>query len=66
MIFLVQFEINKHFVNFLKKKKKFFFFKKFTSAYLFQIAREKSCDYLLITYVKKFKMVKQKKRKRIT
>ena len=27
--------------------------KKFTSAYLFQIAREKSCDYLLITYMKK-------------
>ena len=27
--------------------------KKFTSAYLFQIAREKSCDYLLMIYVKK-------------
>ena len=39
--------------------------KKFTSAYLFQIAREKSCDYLLITYIKKFEMVKQTKRKRI-
>ena len=25
-------------------------FEKFTSAYLFQIAREKSCDYLLIIY----------------
>ena len=27
---------------------------KFTSAYLFQIAREKSCDNLLIIYVQKF------------
>ena len=32
--------------------------KKFTSAYLFQIAREKSCDYLLIIYMKKFEMNK--------
>ena len=31
---------------------------KFTSAYLFQIAREKSCDYLLIIYTKK-KLQKQ-------
>jgi len=29
-------------------------FEKFTNAYLFQIAREKSCDYLLIVYVQKF------------
>ena len=29
-------------------------FEKFTSPYLFQIAREKSCDYLLIIYMKKF------------
>ena len=29
-------------------------FEKFTSAYLFQIARQKSCDYLLIIYVQKF------------
>ena len=29
-------------------------FEKFTSAYLFQIAQEKSCDYLLIIYMKKF------------
>ena len=29
--------------------------KKFTSAYLFQIAREKSFDYLLIIYMKKFR-----------
>ena len=33
-------------------------FEKFTSAYLFQIAQEKSCDYLLIIYIKKFEMVK--------
>ena len=31
--------------------------KKFTSAYLFQIAWDKSCDYLLIKYMKKFEMV---------
>ena len=30
-------------------------FEKFTSAYLFQIAPEKSCDYLLIIYMKKFR-----------
>ena len=30
-------------------------YEKFTSAYLFQIAQEKSCDYLLIIYVKKFR-----------
>ena len=29
-------------------------FEKFTSAYSFQIAWDKSCDYLLITYVQKF------------
>ena len=29
-------------------------FEKLTSAYLFQIAQEKSCDYLLIIYMKKF------------
>ena len=40
--------------------------KKFTSAYLFQIAWEKSCDYLLIIYMNKFEMVEQKKRTRIT
>ena len=42
------------------------FLKKFTSAYLFQIAREKSCDYLLIICMKKFEMVKQKKLRHIT
>ena len=31
------------------------------SAYLFQIAQEKSCGHLLIIYMKNFKMVKQKK-----
>ena len=49
--------------------------KKFTRAYLFQIAREKSFDYLLIIYTKKFlhadwwknfEMVEQKERTRIT
>ena len=30
----------------------FVVFEKFTSAYLFQMAREKSCDYLLIRYTK--------------
>ena len=30
-------------------------FEKFTSAYLFQIAQEKSCDYLSIIYMKKFR-----------
>ena len=39
--------------------------KKIASAYLFQIAQEKLCDYLLI-YMKKFDMVKQKKPRRIT
>ena len=34
--------------------------KKF-SAYLFQIAPEKSCEYSLIIHMKKFEMVKQKK-----
>ena len=29
-------------------------FEEFTRAYSFQIAREKSCDYLLIMYMKKF------------
>ena len=33
----------------------FVVFEKFTSAYLFQIAQEKSCDYLLIIYMKKFR-----------
>ena len=32
----------------------FVVFAKFISAYLFQIAREKSCDYLLITYTWQF------------
>ena len=44
----------------------FVVFEKFISAYLFQIAREKSCDYLLIIYIIKFEMVRQKKPTRIT
>ena len=35
-------------------------FEKFTSAYLFQIAREKSCDYLLMICMKKFRNGKTK------
>ena len=34
---------------------------KFSSADSFQIAREKSCDYLLILYMKKFRDVKADK-----
>ena len=30
--------------------------KKLTSAYLFQIAQEKSCDYVLIIYMKKYEI----------
>ena len=33
-------------------------FEKLTSACLFQIAREKSCDYMLIIYMKKYKITK--------
>ena len=44
----------------------FVVFEKFTSAHLFQIARERSFDYLLIVYMEKCEMVKQKKRTRIT
>ena len=50
-------------VNFSKTNKlhepvgrvQFVVFEKFTSAYLFQIAQEKSFDYLLIIYMKKFR-----------
>ena len=34
-----------------------FYIKKITHAYLFQIAREKSCDYVLITYMKKHEII---------
>ena len=34
----------------------FVVFLNFTRVYLFQIAREKSCDYLLIIYIQKFQM----------
>ena len=37
----------------------FVVFEKFTSAYLFQIAREKSCDYLLIIYTKNITTTKK-------
>ena len=33
--------------------------KKFTSAHLFQIAREKLCDYVLIIYMKKYEIAYQ-------
>ena len=63
MIFLVQFGINKHEWIFQRLTKlhepvgrvQFVVFEKFTSAYLFQIAQEKSCDYLLIINMKKFR-----------
>ena len=56
MIFPLQFGINKHEYIFQRLTKlhepvrrvQLGVFKKPTSAYLFQIAREKSCDYLLI------------------
>ena len=70
----MQFGINKHKWIFPRPTKvhepvgrlHFVVFEKFTSAYLFQIAREKSCDYLLIMYLKKWGMFKQKKRTLIT
>ena len=54
----MQFGINKHEYVFLKTNKLQFvvFKKKLTSAYLFQIAREKSCDYVLIIYMKKYEI----------
>ena len=64
MIFIVQFGINKHEYIFQRLTKlhepvgrlvQFGVFEKFTSAYLLQIAQQKSCDYLLITYMKKFR-----------
>ena len=75
MIFLLQFGINKHEYIFQRLTKlheplgrvQFGVFEKFTSAYLFQIARDKSCDYLLmIICMKKVLDGKQKKRTRIT
>ena len=70
----MQFGINKHEYIFQRETKvkepvarvQFEVFEKFTSAYLFQIAQGKSCDYLLIIYIKNFEMAKQKKRKCIT
>ena len=40
-------------VNFFKHKQNC---TSFTSAYLFQIARENSCDYVLIIYMKKYEI----------
>ena len=59
----MQFGINKHEKSFQAPAKlhepmgrvQFGDFEKFTSAYLFQIAQEKSCDYLLIIYLKKIR-----------
>ena len=57
----MQLGINKHKLIFQRLTKlhepvgrvHFVVFEKFTSAYLFLIAREKSCDYLLKIYMKK-------------
>ena len=58
----MQFGINKHeFFQRLTKlhepvgRAQFAVFEKFTTAYLFQIAQEKSGDCLLIIYIKKFR-----------
>ena len=56
MIFLVQFGINKHLKIFqrpqsalaLRARALLLVFETFTRAYLFQIAREKSCEYLYL------------------
>ena len=60
------FDIGFHFLNDQNNEEAGKSLKKFTSAYLFQISRKKTCDYLLIIYMKKFEMVKQKKHTRIT
>ena len=60
--FRVQFAINQHEYIFQRLTKlhepvgrvQFVVFEKFTSADLSQIAREKSCDYLLIIHIQKF------------
>ena len=54
-ILLVQFGINKQEEIFLKTNN-LWSLKKLTSACLFQIAREKSCDYVLIIYMEKYEM----------
>ena len=57
MIFLKQFGLNRHVSVFSKtNKQQFVVFEKLKSAYLFQTAREKSCDYLLIMYMKKYEI----------
>ena len=42
-------------VNFFRLTK-LWSLKKFTSSFLFQIAQEKSCDYVLIIYMKKYEI----------
>ena len=51
---LSQFGRNKHKQNFFKDEQNLQPLKKITSANLFHTAQEKSCDYLLIIYMKKF------------
>ena len=58
----MQFGINKHEERLTKLHEpvgrvEFGVFEKFTSAYLFQIAQEKSCDYLLMIYMKNLEMI---------
>ena len=54
-IILVQFGINKQEEIFLKTNN-LWSLKKSTSACLFQIAREQSCDYVLIIYMENYEM----------
>ena len=65
MIFLVQFGIDKHLLIFSKtinctrptcSFNFVSFWKTLTRSYLFQIAREKSYDYVLITYMKTYEI----------
>lgn len=42
----------------------FVVFEKFMSAYLFQIAQEKSCDYVLITFMKKYEIAYHRSKER--
>ena len=54
-IILVQFGINKQEEIFLKTNN-LWSLKKLTSACLFQIAQEQSCDYVLIIYMENYEM----------
>ena len=42
--------------KFFQRLTKLWSLKKFTSPFLFQIAQEKSCDYVLIIYMKKYEI----------